>query len=463
MRLGFHVALLTLFSLFAFACGTESQGGDIQPAGALQVTVANVQSVPGVDRIRLEGDGPTPFVHETAMNDRKEWTSFRGNLRVGTYAVRASALDGSGQVLYQSSDATVSVTANQTSHVVLVLNPMEDGQGPDNHVPFFESIAADKAMVLPGEQVRFTVQVHDRDGDALTLSAMGCEAGCGQEVGSFVPGSVQFTATSPAASHQEELVWTAPQTEGIYRIRFQVEDEHEASSTAELDIQVGEAVGAFEAEIRINFAPKVTKVVVSQETGDTILLVASADDDHSPALTFAWSNDESACEGTFSDPAAATTTFTVDGFVGDVERCTLTLTVTDGDGASTVTKIHVEKERFELSYAPSLSLVFQSQLDAAPGEILVFEVEAELAGVDVGQDPTFSWTLPGAAPVVQQVDDGLVSSLTWTATAASVACDPDAGSGTRTLTLHATATGASSGKTSAPVEFEVSVHPSICE
>lgn len=458
MRFQRFLAALSVvgFLSLSTACGTSGKAASDDPAGALQVTVANVTSVPGVERIQVEATGPTSFETVFAMNDRKEWTTFRGNLRVGNYHVKATALGAADEVLYESDWVPTEVKANETAVVNLVLNPVEDGQGPDNHVPYFEFIASDRATVVPGGQVEFNVQVNDRDGDALTLSAQGCDGDCSDVVGSFFPAVETLAAAAPGTARHATMIWTAPETEGLYQIEFRVEDEHEASSTAQIEIQVGAARGAIAATIRVNFAPVVEKIAVAQEQGDTIHLTATATDDHDDVavLGFAWENDATACTGTFSDAAAASTTFTVTGFVDASDSCSLTLTVTDLDGAKTVTKIYVEKERFELTFAPALFLRFQSQDDAEAGDVLVFEVEAEVVGTE---DVDFAWVVPGAAADFTQDDDALVSTLTWTVPS-SVPCEPG-----DVVTISATATGVASGKSSEPVEFQVAIDPSICE
>ena len=181
------------------------------------------------------------------------------------------------------------------------------------------SVSCDPCEAPRLGEVELTATASDPDGNALTY-AWSAPAG-------------SFNGAADAATAR----WTAPDSLGPVTIRVEVTDGYGGSASAEVTIEVENALPSVSVSCDPCEAPRLGEVE----------LTATASDPDGNALTYAWS----APAGAFSGAAdAATARWTAPDSLGPV---TIRVEVTDEDGGSASAEVTVGVENRPPAFEPS--------------------------------------------------------------------------------------------------------------
>ncbi|MFY0573353.1 PKD domain-containing protein [Cystobacter fuscus] len=119
--------------------------------------------------VTVSGLNITPDIQYDLVMSGGKWTGIISNIPVGDDRLfKAEAFNGSGTKLYEGRSSPVSITANATAAVVILL---QQSQAPDpfkNTVPSVTALSASAIEVVPGTKVYLSVSAVDVDGDALS-------------------------------------------------------------------------------------------------------------------------------------------------------------------------------------------------------------------------------------------------------------------------------------------------------
>ena len=274
-----------------------------------------------------------------------------------TYAWSAPAGSFSGT----TDAATAWWTAPDSLGSVTIRVEVTDGYGGsasarvtievENQLPSV-SLSCDPCAVPRLGEVELTATASDPDGDELTY-AWSAPAG-------------SFSGAADAATAR----WTAPDSLGPVTIRVEVTDEDGGSASAEVTIEVENALPGVSVSCEPCAAPRLGEVE----------LTATASDPDGDELTYAWS----APAGTFGGAAdAATARWTAPDSLGPV---TIRVEVTDGHGGSASAEVTIEVE----NRLPSVSASCEPCAVPRLGEV---ELTATASDPD-GDELTYAWSAP---------------------------------------------------------------------
>ncbi|RYZ39398.1 MAG: hypothetical protein EOO71_20290, partial [Myxococcaceae bacterium] len=355
---------------------------------------------PGVDLTVDAVDLPETTVQLAA--DGSVWTGLLSQLRAGTgRRFRAFAYDSNARLIYQGEATEVTITANQTVQVNILLQQVDPSPAFENAGPLITALVVSRSSVEVGGFVDVQATARDPNtGDVLTFS---------------------WTATAGSFNTPTALGsrWTAPLTEGVQTLTLMVADQLGASTSVSFPIQVeGTGVGEAEVFVRFNSWPEVialsgfpTQVVPGQSIG--VSVHATDNDDVQASLHYAWT---ASCAGTWTDEGSASAHFTPTELPAQntCDNCQLTVRVTDGRGGEGLGHLGVcVGAPVSPNVAPRITSAFQTARTVGPGNTVRFNVRA----VDPeGTALSFAWEAPvGSLAVPVPLGDG--SEVAWTAPA----------------------------------------------
>jgi predicted phosphodiesterase len=328
------------------------------------------------------------------------WGTLIGALPVGTgYVFTVSATDVNSVVQYTGAASNVTIVQNVATSVVITAQQATAPTPFKNSVPVIDSLVLSSSNVTPGATITATVTAHDPDaGDTLTYAW------------TVSPKGSVFSAPTATTTN-----WTAPTTAGAYTLTIAVTDNHGATASASVVVNVSTSNGVGQASLSVNLNtwPVVTNMVAAPSYlvlgKPTNLTVVASDADGDP-LTFAWTS--TCAAGTFSNPMAAATTFTLPAGDSDT-NCSISVAVSDGRGGSTNGQVALPVGAPAAVSSPVFTGSSQSPNVVTPGMSVTFQVTAS--------DPqssalTFTWiALTGT--VSGQTNTANSSQITWTAPA----------------------------------------------
>ena len=376
-----------------------------EEAGAARFVVAVQQAVTASDVQRVDLTVDAPDLPETTVQlaaDNPVWTGLLSQLRAGSgRRFRALAYDADARLIYRGEATGVTITANQTVQVNILLQQVDPSPEFENAGPLITSLVVSRSSVEVGGFVDLQATARDPNtGDVLT----------------FV-----WTATAGSFNPPASLGtrWTAPLTEGVQTLTLTVADQHGASTSVSFPIQVeGTGVGEAEVFVRFNSWPEVvalsgfpTQVVPGQSVG--VSAQAADNDDAQASLHYAWT---ASCAGTWTDEGTPSARFTPSALPAQstCDNCQLTVRVTDGRGGEGLGHLGICVDApVSTNVAPRITSAFQTARTVSPGSTVRFNVRAvDPEGTAVG----FAWEAPvGTLGTPVPVSEG--SEITWTAPA----------------------------------------------
>ena len=307
--------LLGLWAALA-GCGSEPSTGSAQLVALVQGAVG----AEAITQVTVTVTAPDMVALSGALTKRADgsWNGTIASIPVGSERhFAAQAFDAMGVKRFEGQAQDVTITRAQPAAVALTLQPVTKPPPFDNSVPSINSVTASASTVAPGGTVQLTASVTDEPGDTLThaWSAQG---------GTFSTPTKTSTA------------WTAPETEGPVLFTLTVTDSHGASASLSFTLTVASTQGNAVLTASFNTWPQVLNIAASRTQVDvnepTELTATVAESDGDP-LSYQWS---AGCPGAWTNATSTTATFIPEEHPlstdTSCDRCTVTVTVTDGRG-----------------------------------------------------------------------------------------------------------------------------------
>jgi PKD domain len=370
-----------LVTLSLSGCSERANG----PAalGGAQVKTY-VQLPPGGNytvTVTITGDGITDPIVVPLTQVGNQWVANLNDIPAGTNRTfTLSVLDASGTVIYSGVATGVTITSGQTASVSIGGQQTNAPPATGNSSPVIDALIASSITVSAGATVSLSVTAHDPDaGDTLSYL--------------WTSDSGTFDSANTSATN-----WTAPETDGTYRITVQVQDNHGAQATMSVDITVstpsdaGSEAGTATISVTLNNWPVVSGVTSTKgriDVGDTTALDCTASDADGDPLTYAWSTD-SGCAGTFSASNIKSPTFTLGATLPASGTCAFTVTVSDGRGGTGTGSLTITAAPAPpVLVSPQIVSSSQSAQSAVAGQTVTLSV---LATDPQNTAMTFAWS-----------------------------------------------------------------------
>ncbi|QSQ26439.1 kelch-like protein [Pyxidicoccus parkwayensis] len=386
--------LAAVLLLCLSACHSQLTG-----SAQFGASVSQALSASDVTRVKVTVSAPdmSSVVVEFAQTNGA-WGGLIGNLPAGANrSFLAQAFDSSGTLRFQGQASGVTISANQTTAVAIVLQEVSPPPPYGNEAPVIDSLVASTTSVQTGASLSLTATVHDPNaGDTFSL-AWTASGG---------------TFSAPTASSTS---WTAPASTGVQTLTLTVTDSQGAAVSVSLAVNVvsGTSTGNAAVNISFNLWPVVSRVSASLnrlDAGQSTSVSALASDADGDALSYQWA---SSCPGTWTNSTSSTASFVPSSVpAGACNNCTLSVTVQDGRGGQTTGSLALcvataSTERFP----PSFTNYYQSATSTSPGQTVTFEVTA--------MDPqssslTFAWNADTGSLAAAQ-NTASTSRVVWTA------------------------------------------------
>lgn len=392
----FAQATACFVSLALSGCGAEratATRGSVE-VRAYALSSSDVASV----TVTVSGPGiETPIVvNLTPVGD--QWVANLSEIPAGVdRTFTLSARNADGVEVYSGVATGVTITAGQTAAVSISGQESAPPPSVGNQSPVIDALAASAMRVAQGGSISLSVAAHDADtGDIITFS---------------------WTATGGSLDTpaQASTRWTAPASDGVYRVTVAVQDTQGASASMYVDLTVA-ADASSEASIAVtlNKWPVVSTVSSTQgriDVGESTQLDVVASDADGDTLTYAWIAD-AGCAGSFDSAMLKSPTFTLGGTLPASGSCAFTVTVSDGRGGTNSGSITVSAAAPPpVNLAPSIVSAVQSLASAAAGQTVNLAVQAE---DPEGSALTFTWTAAAGALGMPTTVGGS-SQVVWTA------------------------------------------------
>jgi hypothetical protein len=387
--------LLLALALLAGCTATAPNTGSVQ----LAVSVPQALSSSDVTHVQVtvSASDMTSVVVDLAKSNGS-WGGLIGNIAAGSNRTfLAQAFDSSGSLRFQGQTAGVSISANQTTVVALILQEASSPPPYGNEAPLIDSLVATTTSVQTGASLFLTSTAHDPNpGDTLTLA--------------WTASGGTFSAPTAASSS-----WTAPASSGIQTLTLTVTDSQGAAVSVSFAINVvsGAATGSAALTLSFNLWPTVSRVSASLnrlDAGQSTAVSALAADADGDSLSYSWT---ASCPGTWTNATASAASFVPSSVPsGSCNNCQLTVTVQDGRGGQTTGTLNLCIASFSIErFAPRFTNFYQSALFTSPGQTVAFDVTA--------LDPqssslTFAWTATTGSLATAQ-NTASTSHAVWTA------------------------------------------------
>jgi len=330
--------------------------------------------------VTITGDGITDPIVVPLTEVGNQWVANLNDIPAGTNRTfTLSVLDASGTVIYSGVATGVTITSGQTASVSIGGQQTNAPPATDGASPVIDALIASSVTVSDGATVALSVSAHDPNANN-TLSYL------------WTSPSGTFDSANTSSTN-----WTAPGTDGIYRITVQVQNNQGAQTTMSVDITVctqTDAGSTATISVTLNNWPVVSGVTSTQgriDVGDTTALDCTATDADGDPLTYSWSTD-SGCVGTFSASNVKSPTFTLGNTLPALGTCTFTVTVSDGRGGTGAGSLTITAAPAPpVISPPQIVSSSQSAQSVVAGQTVTLSV--------VATDPqstamTFAWSAP---------------------------------------------------------------------
>jgi hypothetical protein len=392
-----HLLLALCLVLLAGCAPSASDTGSAQ--FAVSVPQALASSISRVSVTAIAADFPSLSMELVSTNGT--WGGTLASIPVGTNrSFVAQAFDASGTRLFQGSVSSVSIVADQTALVALILQQVNAPPPFLNEAPIIDSLVASSTStsVTAGSSLSLVATAHDPNaGDTLSY-AWSSTAG-------------SFSSLSTASTS-----WTAPASTGIQTLTFTATDSQGLSFSVSLAVNVtpSPVLGTAQFSISFNTSPVVASISASLSrlaVGQTTSVSASASDVDADSLTYAWS---ASCAGSWANASSTSAQFTPSALpAGTCNNCRLSVSVSDGRGGQSTGTVAlcVINAPAPQHFNPFILSASGSSGTASAGQVLTYDVAAS----DIeGSALSFSWaattgTLGTASNSVSS------SRITWTA------------------------------------------------
>jgi N-acetylneuraminic acid mutarotase len=414
-------SLLLALTLALFA------GCDPSPrTGSARLTVSVPQELTStVSRVTVVASSADfPSLSLDLTFDSGVWSGTLANIPAGPLRTfRAQAFDSSNTVLFEGSASGITITADQTTLVAILLQEVNPAPPFQNEAPVIDSLVASATSIRLGTSLSLVATARDANpSDTLTYA--------------WLATAGSFSSTSTASTS-----WTAPTTTGIQTLTLTVTDPGGLSSSASLAIHViqGEVQGDAQLSITFNRFPTVTALAASPTllaVGQATTVSATASDLDGDSLSYAWSAN---CAGTWSTPSASSAQFTPSALPsGACNNCRLTVSVLDGRGGSTTGTVAlcVSNAPRINHFKPIIANAYASSETATPGQVLTYEV---FANDPEGTALTFAWSA-NTGTVGTATTSATSSRVTWTAPTCAISGTPTVITATVTNAFNLSAT-----------------------
>ena len=368
-----------LVTLSLSGCSERTNGqafGGAQVKTYVQLPPGNAYSV----TVTITGDGITDPIVVPLTQVGGQWVANLSDIPAGTNRTfTLSVRDASGTEIYSGVATGVTITSGQTASVSIGGQQTNAPPATGNASPVIDALIASSIGVVAGATVSLSVTAHDPDADD-TLSYLWSS-----------PSGVFDSANTSATN------WTAPETDGTYRITVQVQDNHGAQATMPLDVTVRtetDAGSTATIAVSLNNWPVVSEVTSTKgriDVGDTTTLNCTATDADGDPLTYTWSTD-SGCAGTFSASNVKSPTFTLGATLPSGGTCAFSVTVSDGRGGTGTGSLTITAAAAPpVLVPPQIMGSSQSAQSAVAGQTVTLWV---LASDPQNTAMTFAWSAP---------------------------------------------------------------------
>jgi hypothetical protein len=359
--------------------------------------------------LTVSGEGISPPL---AFDLAKKGGTYGGRMAgipIGTRLFSVSAYDVTGVEQYRG-EASSAVLPNQVSTVFIRAQAISNPALKTAGLPVIDSVVASRLDVELGGMVEVNLSAHDPNGASLTYA---WSADCG-------------VFDDSSLSH---VRWTAP-TEIATQCTLTVAVNNASGSTPfAIPVRLA-GVGKVSATVAINDPPRI--IALTSDVGRLLAnqsahLTAQTLDADGNDLRFAW---EATCTGSFDSNSSAAPVFTLsaDSQAGD---CAFTVTVDDGEGASSQGRITLALGAAPTVKTPPTPVVYQSADSVGGGEQVSFLVSV----APTGTAAAFAWS-SAVGTLAEPSNTATSSHILWTA--------PASFAGTAEISMTVTVDGLSS-------------------
>ena len=261
------------------------------------------------------------FLYFNPINENKMVDLYVGNGFYDIYDAVSNTflkfgVTGITTITIPSDEAVVAVITPSSGTITYTLNKMmidgvvvdyRSGQVVSNYPPRIKSLAADRTIILLGEDANIYCTAEDRDNDSLSY--------------------LWFASSGIINGSEANVVWSAPNITGSYNIFCSIEDVYGNQVSDSINIEVVEYINQSPIINSISSDPRKIHIGTSSQ------LVCSAIDPDGDELSYSWSS----LQGSFSGNGSQIM-WTSPGQIGNYF---LNCTVEDGRGGVTIDSIEV--------------------------------------------------------------------------------------------------------------------------
>lgn len=381
-------------------------GCTAQPLGSVQLMASGQQTLSSSDVSRVTVTVSAANMASLSVDLARasgSWGGTLGNIPAGTdRSILAEAFDSSGVLRFRGQASAITITANQTATVAIMLQELAPAPAFSNEAPLIDSVFASISTVQTGGTLSLTATAHDPNaGDTLTW-AWSASGG---------------TFSAPAAAATS---WTAPASPGIQTLSLTVKDSRGLTAAFSLAVNgvSNLSSGSTSLELPFNVWPSVSKISASRtplDVGQATTVSVNASDADGDALSYQW---KASCAGTWTNATSSTASFVPSAIPAEAcNNCLLTVTVQDGRGGQGTGTLNLCVAASSIErFPPSITQATQSAPAASAGQSVTFDVTA---ADPQGASLTFAWTADAGSFGVAQ-NTANTSHTVWTSPSAQL-------------------------------------------
>lgn len=271
-------------------------------------------------QVSVSGPGIEKPLQKQLTQENGQWKGTLEQIPSGSQRRFVAVAFGLGdEPLFEGVAENVTLEPGKTAGVLITLQQKLPPNPFHNSVPVIDALTTTALEVSPEQSVVLNVNAHDEDRDD-TLSYFWTAQG-----GNF------DQARNPS------VVWTAPQTEGSYRLTITVSDNHGATIVVSMMIKVNaQELSSAQIEAAFNTWPQVQSLFAEPgrvNQGEPVSLRVIASDLDGDSLRYQWLAEGNGCEGgKFTDENSESPVWMAPNSLPGSGKCTLNVVVRDGKG-----------------------------------------------------------------------------------------------------------------------------------